>query len=181
MCHFLRQLLLRFCRFGTSVKQLIKVYARWVKSGRQKYGYLMSVIDDLTHQSGTTRSEYCVKRMIRNRIVYEIDTDMLGFSFLKLIFLRYMYVTHSCLILYALRWLHWNIQCRHPETIPSKHMPKIAKIREFGLYAPSKIDLIWLETEIRTFWGVFTQFTYVHWTPFISFCMFFIKIYKKRN
>ena len=79
-----------FAALGTSVKQLIKVYARWVKSGRQKYGYLMSVIDDLTHQSGTTRSEYCVKRVIRNRGVYEIDTDLLSFSFLKLIFLRYM-------------------------------------------------------------------------------------------
>ena len=60
-------------------------------------------------------------------------------------------------------------------------MPKIPKIREFGLYAPSKIDLIWLETEITTFWGVFGKFTYVHWTPFILFCMFFIKIYKKEN
>ena len=79
-----------FAALSTSVKQLIKVYARWVKSGRQKYGYLMSVIDDLTHQSGTTRSEYCVKRVIRNKSVYEIDTDILGFSFLKLILLRYM-------------------------------------------------------------------------------------------
>ena len=52
--------------------------------------WVMSVIDDLTHQSGTTRSEYCVKRVIRNRSVYEIDTDILGFSFLRFILLRYM-------------------------------------------------------------------------------------------
>ena len=35
----------------------------------------MSVIDNLTHQSGTTRSEYCAKFVIRDRSVYEIDTD----------------------------------------------------------------------------------------------------------
>ena len=79
-----------FAHLSTSVKQLIKVYACWVRSGRQKYGYLMSVIDDLTHQSGATRSEYCVKRVIRNKSVYEIDTDILGFCFLRLICLRYM-------------------------------------------------------------------------------------------
>jgi len=36
----------------------------------------MSVIDDLTHQSATTRSEYCVKRVIRNKSVYEIVTKL---------------------------------------------------------------------------------------------------------
>ena len=71
------------------MKQLIKVHAL-SEIREAKYGYLMSVIDDLTHQSGTTRSEYCVKREIRNRSVYEIDTDILGFSFLKLILLIYM-------------------------------------------------------------------------------------------
>ena len=77
-----------FTALSTNVKQLIKVYARWVKSWRQNV-YLMSVIDGLTHQSGTTRSEYYVKRVIRNKSVYEIDTDILGFSFLRLILLRY--------------------------------------------------------------------------------------------
>ena len=47
--------------------------------------WVMSVIDDLTHQSGTTTSEYFVKRVIRNKSVYEINTDILGF-----ILLRYM-------------------------------------------------------------------------------------------
>ena len=56
-------------------------HAGWDREGKNMD--LMSVIDDLTHQSGTTRSEYCVKRVIRNRNVYEIDTDILGFSFLN--------------------------------------------------------------------------------------------------
>ena len=59
-------------------------------------------------------------------------------------------------------------------------MRKIQKNWEFGLHAPSKTDLIWLETEIWTFWGVFTQLTYVHWTASILFCKFF-EIYKKNE
>ena len=79
-----------FADLGTSVKQVIKIYARWVKSGSQKYGCLMSVIDDLAHQSEITRSEYCVKRVICNKSVYGIDTNILCFCFLRLILLRYM-------------------------------------------------------------------------------------------
>ena len=67
----------------------MKLHPRWVKSGTQKYEYSMSVIDDLTHQSGTKRSEYCVKRLVRKECV----RDWYRYSwlpFLRLILLRYM-------------------------------------------------------------------------------------------